>query len=378
LLRLLIVRLVRLWFTQAPATAQAAIPPLDLGQLEHPPRWRTTAEQQALLQQAVTVANWVVDGVSPLLATLEGPLQASAHALVAAIAKVIADETTTDASGYVQELQAEQKGTYRLMSATDLESTFRKHEGSPAVFGSNAVIATTATRIRAAVALTGSTPDSEAPIAVLRQQLWRGAVLPPVLLMDQAGGHGKTRASVDAISQGQTVMVALIPQAGGADLTRFTPADFRLSAEGSSCTCPNGVSSTRCYAHGAGDGVSFRFLASQCRGCPLWNECRGTHSKEKTHRTVYVTPYHLYLRDAARFNATDVGKALLKSRWQVEPAIAWLVRYHGCRQARRLGQAAAEGQLLMACGLRNLLLWLSRLSRGKARMPTAEQLQRQA
>jgi DDE family transposase len=262
------------------------------------------------------------------------------------------------------------------MSACDLESTFRKHEGSPAVFGTNAVLATTATRLRACVAITGSTPDSEAPGAALRQQRAAAQGLPPILLMDQAGGHGKTRAAVDAISVGQTVMVALIPQAGGADLTRFTPASFRLSTDGSSCICPNGVTSTRCYAHGAGDGVSFRFLASQCHGCPLWSECRGTESNPKAHRTVYVTPYHLYLRDGARFNATDVGKALLKSRWQVEPVIAWLVRYHGCRQARRVGQRAAEGQLLMACGLRNLLLWLSRLERGLARLPSAAALER--
>jgi hypothetical protein len=375
LLRLLTLRLVRLWFAQAPACAQAAIPPLDLGPLKHPPRWRTAIEQQALLQQAVTVASWVADGVTPHLAALEGSLQASARALVAAIGKVIADETSSDGSGRVQELPSEQKGTYRLMSACDLQSTFRKHEGSPAVFGTNAVLATTATRIRAAVALTGSTPDSEAPGAALRQQRAASQPLPPILLMDQAGGHGKTRAAVDAISVGQTVMVALIPQAGGADLTRFTPANFRLSADGSSCTCPGGVTSSRCYAHGAGDGVSFRFLASQCRGCPLWNECRGLESNPKAHRTVYLTPYHLYLRDGARFNATDAGKALLKSRWQVEPVIAWLVRYHGCRQARRVGQAAAEGQLLMACGVRNLLLWLSRLERGLARPPSSAALE---
>ena len=83
---------------------------------------------------------------------------------------------------------------------------------------------------------------------------------------------------------------------------------------------------------------------------------------------MYVTPYHPYLRDAARFNATDNGKALLKSRWQVEPTVAWLVRYQGCRQARRVGLAAAQCQLFQACAVRNLLLWLSRLDRGLARV----------
>ena len=55
------------------------------------------------------------------------------------------------------------KGTYRCQCALDLQATFRKHEGSPAVFGVNAVISTTAIRIRACVALTGSTPDCETP-----------------------------------------------------------------------------------------------------------------------------------------------------------------------------------------------------------------------
>jgi hypothetical protein len=369
LLRQMTLRLVRLWWAQAPPAVQAAIPPLDLGPLIHPPRWRTTAEQQALLQQAVTVATWVADGVTSQLATLDPALQATSACLVQAIHKVIADETTIDAAGCVQERPAAAKGTYRIMSAVDLESTFRKHEGDPAVFGTNAVIATTATRIRAAVALTGSTPDSEAPAAALCQQRAAGQPLPPVMLMDQAGGHGKTRASVDSVSAGHTRMVAAIPQAGGADLTRFTPADFRVSADAASCTCPNGITSTRGYAHGAGDGISFRFLASQCRGCPFWTDCRGVESNPRGHRTVYATPYHPYLRAAARFNATVDGQALLKSRWRVEPTIAWLVRYHGCRQARRFGLAAAQCQLFQACAVRNLLLWLSRLDRGLARRP---------
>jgi hypothetical protein len=372
LLRQLTLQLIRLWLAAAPPALQAAIPPLDLGPLLHPPRWHTAAEQQALLQQAVTVATWVADGVRPALPAFEPTCQGIATTLVQAIHKVIADETTTDAAGMVQERTAEAKGTYRLMSAVDLESTFRKHDGDVAVFGTNAVIGTTATRIRAAIALTGSTPDSEAPAAVIRQLQAANQPLPPALIMDQAGGWGKTRATVDTLSAGQSRMVAAIPKGGGADLARFTPADFRVNAAQTSCTCPNGVVSTRVYQHGAGDGVSFRFLASQCRGCPFWTDCRGSDSNPRGHRSVYATPYHLFLRDGARFNATDMGKALLHSRWQVEPTIAWLVRYHGCRQARRVGLAAAQCQLFQACAVRNLLLWLSRLDRGLARPPDAD------
>lgn len=369
LLRQLTLRLVRAWWADAPPHLQAALPPLDLGPLLRVPRWRSAAEQHAQLLQAVSVANWVADGVVPHLAALDQPLQDTATALVHAVRKVIADETVTDATGLVQELPLDKKGAYRIMSAVDLEATFRKHAGSPAVLGTNAVISATATRIRAAIALTGSTPDSAAPCAVLRQELEAGEALPAVLLMDQAAGHGKTRAAVDALSQGQTLLVALIPQGGGADLSRFTPADFRVSADGASCTCPGGVTTARRYTHGAGDGVSFRFLASQCRGCPFWSDCRDADSNPRGHRAVYTTPYHLYLRDAARFNATEAGKALLHARWRIEPTVAWLVRYQGCRQARRVGLAAAQCQLFWACAVRNLLLWLSRLARGQAAAP---------
>ena len=67
------------------------------------------------------------------------------------------------------------------------------------------------------------------------------------------------------------------------------------------------------------------------------------------------------LPDAEELRAE--GQALLRSRWQVEPTVAWLVRYQGCRQARRVGLAAAQCQLYQACAVRNLLLWLSRKRR---------------
>lgn len=359
LLRQLTLRLIGL-FENPPASLQATLDPIDLNEFSNPARWHNPIERQALLVQAVTVAKQVAESVTPHLSSLPACLATTASALVSAIHKVIADETSTDPNGYVVELPADKKGRFRIMSAHDLESTFRKHEPDPAVFGSNAVIATTATRIRAAVALTGSTPDNDAPAAVLRQQLAASQALPSRLIMDQAGGHGKTRALVDAISQGKTVMVARIPQAGGADLTRFTPSDFQVDAERTKCRCPNGVTSTKAYTKPGEQGLTFRFLASQCRGCPLWSECRAEDSNPGGHRTVYITDHHVLLRQAAEYNASGEGKALLKSRWMVEPAIAWLVERQGCRQARRIGLAAAQFQLYQACAVRNLLHWLAR------------------
>jgi hypothetical protein len=81
--------------------------------------------------------------------------------LQTAIAKIIADDLTITEAGVVERAAAD-RGYYRIASAVDREATFRKHDGTPAMLGSNAVISTS-TRIRVCLALTGATPDSQAP-----------------------------------------------------------------------------------------------------------------------------------------------------------------------------------------------------------------------
>jgi hypothetical protein len=369
LLRQLCLRLARCWLTHAPFALQPALPPLDLGVLARPCYPRTPLDRQQELQAAVAVSRWLTDGLTPHLPSLDPALRAVVSGYLSALAKVQADELCADASGCVSERPDKERGTHRLVSAVDLEATFRKHGDTPAVLGTNAVISTTATRIRACVALSGSTPDSVAPVAVLQQQRAAGLPLPAHLVMDQAGGWGKIRAHVDAVSDGQTTMVAWVPQSGGSDPHRFSVADFRVDAERTHCTCPAGQVSTRTYHHGEGDGVFFRFLASQCANCPLWGQCRDPTASPKGHRSVYISDYHSYLRMGAAFNQTPAGRALLAGRWQVEPTIAFLVRYQGCRRARRVGQTAAQCQLYQACAMRNLLMWLSRVRRGLAPRP---------
>jgi hypothetical protein len=60
---------------------------------------------------------------------------------------------------------------------------------------------------------------------------------------------------------------------------------------------------------------------------------------------------------------TPEGQRLLGMRWRVEPTLAWLTRYQGCRRARRVGPAAAQVQRFQACAVRNLLTWLARVDR---------------
>ncbi len=165
---------------------------------------------------------------------------------------------------------------------------------------------------------------------------------------------------------GLVSMVAQIPHTAVEGTTRFTSADFQISGDGHSCRCTNGVTSQRVYHDVRSEGVTFRFFGGDCRGCQFWEACRGPTSKPTSQRSVYLSPYHAHLREAAAFNATATGKGLLGRRWQVEPTIAWLVRYNGCRQARRVGLAAAQCQLFQACAIRNLQLWFKRQERGTA------------
>jgi hypothetical protein len=358
--------LIATWQQHAPSSLQHALPPLDLSPILHPARPRDALERQALLVQAVSLARRLRSDLTPHLSDLPPAARARIAPLTDAISKVIADELEFDADG--QPTEREEKGSYRIISATDIEATFRKHDDD-LTLGYNVAIATTATRIRAVVVASGATPDSEAPVLLARQQLSAQQPLPPAFIMDRAGGWGKCRCRLDIISHGQTMMVAHIPPSGGADPNRFGPADFLVDAERTTCTCPNGVTSTKSYPSADSEGRYFRFLASQCRGCPFWTRCRGVDANPKGHRMVFVSDYHTYLRRAAAFNQSEEGVTLLGMRWRVEPTIAWLTRYQGCRRARRVGLSAAQFQLFQACAVRNLLLWLSRIKRGLACRP---------
>jgi hypothetical protein len=357
------------WLAIYPADRWPVLPPdLDLPQLRTARASRSKAKGQRQLAHAVTTARDVIAALEPFLPFAEAPLPDILPPLIAQIEQVIAAETTTDAAGNVLERDAATKGSYRIVSATDPEATFRKHTGHPAVLGYNATISVTATRIRAVVAPTGSTPDSETPELILKEEQAQGQPLPEILVMDKAGGQGKTRARVHAVSDGQTQMVAHLMPAGGADPTRFQPADFQVlhhdDGTPERCRCPAGQVTTTFHRSRAGDGVHARFTVKRhCADCALWSQCRPPDGKPTSHRTVFISEYHHHLRAAATFNHSETGQTLLANRWRVEPVVSWLVLYQGCRRARRVGQAAAQFQLQQASAVRNLLQWLNRRKR---------------
>jgi hypothetical protein len=360
--------LIAAWHQLASPALHSVLPAFDLAPFWLLVRPRTALERQILLFQSVSLSQCLLACLRADLLALAPTARSKIKRLTDALSKVLSDEIEFDPRG--QPIERSTKGDYRIISATDLEATFRKHDDD-LTLGYNVALSTTSTRIRAVVVATGATPDSETPALLAQQQKRAGLPLPPYFIMDRAGGWGKCRARVDVLSEGQTAMVALTPSPGGADPGRFSLADFQLNPERTICRCPNGVSTTKAYAAQDGDGVHFRFLASQCRGCPLWDQCRGPNGNPKGNRTVFVSDYYSYLRQASAFNQSQEGLALLAQRWRVEPTIAWLTRYQGCRRARRLGLAAAQCQMYQACGVRNLLLWLRRVAEGKAPRPQA-------
>ena len=353
--------LITHWQKHTPADRHAIFPAaIDLARLKQNRESRSKAAGERQLQHAVRDAQQVVAAVTPHLKTVDAAVQTVITEYIRQIAKVIDDETTTDETGAVVKRTKKKKGAYRQCSAEDPEATFRKHGDAPTTFGYNAAILTTRTRIRAVAVVTGAAPDNEVldPLVTFMQQ--HDLPLPRYLEGDMAFGHGASRALVHRRTNGETTLVAKIPTAGGKDPNRFGPEQFLVlrDADGGleRCTCPNGQTSTKHYASDSA-GRTFRFTSKQCQGCPLWDECRGPNGRAEACRQVFISDHHPFLREARVFNASAKGQTMLKGRWFVEPTVAFVARYNGCRRARRVGRKAAEFQLLQACAVRNLQMY---------------------
>lgn len=206
--------------------------------------------------------------------------------------KILADEfaLTRDAQAQVTaavELPKDQKGSYRLGSATDPDATYRVHD-EQVDFGYNVNLAATQDFIREVVVATGAQPDPVAIPDVLLAQKEHHDVVPPKFIYDAAAGAGKYFAEVAEVTHGQTQLVApLIPYNTRSE--RFTPDDFTLSPDETTLTCPRGRTSTTAYRSQSGDGRNFRFLPKQCAGCPLVEQCRGDAVPADHMRQVFIS-----------------------------------------------------------------------------------------
>jgi IS5 family transposase len=262
----------------------------------------------------------------------------------------------------VAKLKKGQKGFYRLGSATDSEATYRLHGDGHSDFGYNVQIATDGIFVREIQAATGAQPDSVGIPAVLTAQRDHHDLCPEKFIYDAAGGNGKTRALVAQATDGKTQLVASLPPYDKRT-ERFGPERFTLSPDDLRLTCPNGKTSEVAYRSGEGDGRTFRFFPFQCKGCPLWIDCRGDKVGPNAMRQVFISDYRAEVEAARVYNQTAEFKQDMKLRPVVERIIAGLVRYNGARQAQRRGLRNADFQAKMGAAAFNLKTWLRLLAK---------------
>lgn len=332
--------------------------------------WLKGEEHKALEERTALAASHCLLLIDQVLAGRELPRTLDYNTMMTwqkRVAKILQDEfkLTTDENGKVTKATlytAEEKkkkrkrepGTYRYGSMLDPEATYRKH-GDKNDFGYNVSLATTPNFIREIAAATGATPDASGIPLLLEAQKEHLGVIPPKLIYDQAAGYAKHFYEVDKVSEGQTQLVARIVD-NTKNSTRFGPQDFVLQENGE-LLCPNGVATSRAYRSNSADGWDFKFPASECRDCPLWDLCRTPKAKPTTRRSVFVSRYRYHQRQALAYTKTAQFDEEMKLRPQVERVIAGLVRYNGARRAKSVGLAKADFQAKMNAMAYNLKRW---------------------
>jgi hypothetical protein len=301
-----------------------------------------------------------------------------------ALAKIIADEVSVSDQS-VQRLPPKEQGSFRIGSASDLEASYRKHGPDPedTSFGYNVQVAISKTGfIHETRAYTGAVPDQTGVSDLVSAQVERQGSCPAKLIYDQAAGAGKTRADVERVSNGQTLLVSKLSVCEKNEAV-FGSYDFKLSEDGKTLTCPNQQTSQIAYKSDSGDGRNFRFLHFQCwqgnipkgektpdiaRRCPFWEQCRQPDQGPRTMRQVFVSSYREQVLAAQQYNDTETFLYEMKIRPRVERVIFELTNYNGAREARRRGVDNADWQAKMCATAYNLKHWVRRTDLRAARM----------
>ena len=287
--------------------------------------------------------------------------QLGLRVLLAYLDKIISDETKVTANNpdnpddvTITERKHGHKGRYRIISASDFETTYRKHDThKDAIPGFNATTLTTKVFIRETQVDTGAQQDNIALPDVLHAQHHYHAFFPDFVAGDMKYGYGKTRHLVAQLTDNQTQVIALLPDYDKrSDL--YNPRDFTLSNDGLALTCPNGQTTTSRYLTEDKGGADFRFSVKCCRGCDHWNQCRGPDSKKSQPRNVFISFYRDQVEVAQQFNETDIAKQGLKERMNVERQIYSLTNIYGARRAHSYGLKRTDYQLKMQATAHNL------------------------
>jgi transposase len=233
----------------------------------------------------------------------------------------------------------------RLLSVHDPEMRHGRKSASKRFDGHKAavVVDTDEPLITAVAVLAGNAPDAEGALELIEQTEANTGCAVDEALGDCAYGSGETR---QAFAEAGRTLVAKVP--GSTNQGCFPKTAFTINLEAGSVTCPAGQTTQDFRPNPAGGG-QFRFAAAVCAACPVRAQCvRGVGG-----RTVAVHPQERLLQEARAFQASPAFAAYRRRRQVVEQRIARLVQL-GIRQARDIGRAKTEFQLLMAAAVANL------------------------
>jgi hypothetical protein len=235
----------------------------------------------------------------------------------------------------------------RLLSVHDPEQRHGRKSKSKRFDGHKAavVVDTDEQLITAVGVLPGNAQDHERALELVEQTEATTGCAVDASIGDCAYGDGETR---QAFHDAGRTLVAKLP--APPDRGYFPKTAFRIDLETLSCTCPGGQT-TRTLLKGKTTTGRFHFPTAVCQACPLRARCVAGRNG----RTVDLHPQEALLQAARALQASPAFAAYRRRRQVVEHRIARLVQL-GIRQARYVGRAKTEFQLLMAAAVANLTL----------------------
>lgn len=245
----------------------------------------------------------------------------------------------------------------RIVSTTDPEARHGRKSSSKAITGFKThVLGTLDSQFVTAIDVTGANVHDAVPTRGLLGQAETVGLKPKDAVGDNAYGTGANRRVCDELG------VTLHTKLATPSHTGFTKRDFVIDLVAMSVTCPNNVTTTT-YSDvkdpgGSADRVAkFRFSPSDCRECPLREQC-STVTAAGRGRSVVLNRFENEIQQAQRMNAQPAEKSILRKRSAIERLIAHLVRM-GMRQARFFGLAMVRFQAFMTAAAYNLQRYIT-------------------
>jgi transposase len=182
--------------------------------------------------------------------------------------------------------------------------------------------------------------------------------------LEQYGMHIKQTLADAAFSSGENYMflaqrgiTAYIPLLGGA---LITSQGFVYDEKNDRYICPNNKilkGNGKIVDDGKGNPVKKYFsLRSDCKNCPLRNNCISDKAKQKKIQRSYYTP--LYEAAKERTQGIKGRKMRRKRSSTVEPVWGTLINFMAAKRINARGLAAANKVLIMASACYNLKKWM--------------------